>query len=74
MKLWVQTSGMSNTQPTRASRTALERRLVGVLRSHGMRSSVTKRLAVRRNCGGIIVAAPGLVSLLVDVDVRLQTN
>lgn len=60
MKLWVQTSGMSNTLLTRAFKTALERRLVGVLRSHGMRSLVTKRNVVGRNYGGIISALPGL--------------
>lgn len=57
MKLWVQTSGMSNTLLTRAFKTALERRLVGVLRSHGMRSLKTKKNAVRRNCGGITSAS-----------------
>jgi len=72
MKLWVQvqTSGIStNLAKTRASKTALEIRLVlvGVLRSHGMRSLVTKRNAVGRNCGGIKSVLPDLILRMYNV-------
>ena len=58
--LWGQESGTSSGVPTHVSETVLERRLVVVLRSHGMRPLTTKINVARTKCGGIEVAATGL--------------
>ncbi len=49
---------MSNTMQAHACKTAMERRLVGDLRRHGMKPLVTRESVARRSCGGIGNASP----------------